>query len=185
MKETFKENCKLLRDRLDLLNNKLEELKQRIIIQDLSDVLGVSVKAGSNRFTELDWLDEIMIDGEGFTLINKSKEKYFSYVVYTEKDYRNDGLGYPYKNDIISPQYEFGEDEIIRKYNAEDVSKILSLIIDEIKRIDSDIKYLEANPSLDKHSHYYGEYNKGFKSVHRFESINDVINDFIDRWSND
>lgn len=104
-----------------------------------------------------------------------------SYVVYTKKEYHTVGLGLIYKNELISPHMDFCIEDIIKKYNDVELSEINKLIDDNIKKIDNDIDYLNANKEIHTHEHYYGEYNKGFDSRYRYETILDVINDFKKR----
>ena len=76
---------------------------------------------------------------------------------------------------------DFCIEDIIKKYNDVELSEINKLIDDNIKKIDNDIDYLNANKEIHTHEHYYGEYNKGFDSRYRYETILDVINDFKKR----
>lgn len=61
MSKEFRSKCKLFSERLDVLNNLLTELKQQIILQDLSTVLGRQVKIGRHLVSDIDWLEEIDI----------------------------------------------------------------------------------------------------------------------------
>lgn len=181
MSEKFRNKCKLFSERLDILYKSLTELKQQIILQDLSDELGTQIKAGRQLIPGFDWLEEIDAEGESFNLINKSEEKYYSYVIYTKKEYHTVGLGLMYKNDIISPQMDFGIEKIISKYKDIELDEITKLIDETIKNINNDIDYLNSNFDIRTHEHYYGEYNKGFDSLYRYETISDVINDYKKR----
>lgn len=61
MSNEFKSKCKLFSERLDVLNNLLTELKQQIILQDVSTVLNTQVKIGRHLVPGFDWLEEIDI----------------------------------------------------------------------------------------------------------------------------
>ena len=178
MDNTFKTKCDDLRDRLDILNKKVELLQQQIIIQDLTTALGLSVSVGRRKITGFDGIEEIIIDhGDTFTIINQSKNKYYSYVVYTERKFYFMGLGYKYKDDIVAPHID-SADKLLLKYNEDELKDISKLIDKSIIEISQDISYLDSNPNPSDYAHYYGEYNKGFDSLKRFNSIQDVINDF-------
>lgn len=73
----FREKCKLFRERLDILNNLLINLKQQIILQDLSTELGTQIELGRHLVSGIDWLEEIDVGGESFNLINATEKKYF------------------------------------------------------------------------------------------------------------
>lgn len=79
MREIFRSKCKLLSERLAILNKLLVELKQQIILDDLSSELDSQVKEGRHFCSDTSWIEEIDVEGELFELINKSKEKYYSY----------------------------------------------------------------------------------------------------------
>lgn len=178
MSDKFRSKCKLFSERLGTLDKLLTEYKQQIILQDLSIELNAQVRIGRTLISCLDWLEETDVEGESFNLINKSKEKYYSYVVYTEKEYHTIGLGLIYKNELISPHMDFAVEKILAKYNDIELNEITKLIDESIQNINNDIDYLNATPDIRTHEHYYGEYNKGFESHYRYERISDVINDY-------
>lgn len=178
MSKDFRDKCKLLSERLAILNNMLNELKQQIIVQDLSNEIGKQVKVGRTLISEMDWLDETDIGGESFNLNNKSEGKYRGYVIYTKKDYRTIGLGFLYKNEVVAPHMDFCVDAIIAKYSDVELDEITILIEEAINDINVDITYLNENTDICTHDHYYGEYNKGFESHSRYETISEVINNF-------
>ena len=178
MSEKFRRKCQSLIGQLDILNKLLTELKQQIILQELAIELDTQVKAGRHLISGFDWLEEIDLEADTFTLINKSKEKYCAYVIYTEKEYHTIGLGFLYKNELISPHMDAHIEKIIANYNDTELDEITILIDDAINNISNDIDYLNANSDIGIHEHYYGEYNKGFPSRYRYETISDVINDY-------
>lgn len=181
MTTNFREKCKLFRERLDILNNLLIDLKQRIILQDLSTELGTPIKLGRHLISGVDWLEEIDVGGESFNLINTLEKKYCAYVVYTKKQYHTVGLGFLYKNEVVSPHMEFSVDSIIAKYNDVELDEILKLMDETMKNINQDIDFLNSNSEIEKHEHYYGEYNSGFESHYRYETISDVVDDYKKR----
>lgn len=75
----------------------------------------------------------------------------------------------------------FGIEKIIAKYSDIELEEITKLIDDTIKNISNDIDYLNSNSDIRTHEHYYGEYNKGFESHYRYDTIADVINDYKKR----
>lgn len=64
MSNDFKSKCKLFSERLNILYELLAELKQRIILQDLSNELNTQVKIGRHLISNVDWLEEIDVGGE-------------------------------------------------------------------------------------------------------------------------
>lgn len=83
-----------------------------------------------------------------------------------------------YKDDVIAPHMDFCIEKIISKYSNIELDEIIKLIDESLKNINNDIEYLKSNPDIRTHEHYYGEYNKGFESHYRYETISDVINDY-------
>ena len=181
MSKEFKSKCKLFSERLEVLNNLLAELKQQIILQDLSTVLDRQVIIGRHSVPDIDWLEEIDVGGDSFNLINKSEGKYYSYVVYTTRTYHTVGLGFLYKGKMISPHMEFEVGRIIAKYSDEELEEISALMDETMNNINQDIDFLRSNSDVQMHEHYYGEYNKGFESQCRYETISDVVNDYKKR----
>jgi len=181
MSKEFRNKCKLFSERLGILNNLLEELKQQIILQDLSTALSTQVKIGRHLISGFDWLEEIDIGGDSFNLINKSKNKFYSYVVYTKRPYHTVGLGFMYKKEVVAPHMEFEVERIIAKYSNEELDEISRLMDDAMGNINQDIDFLRSNSDVKMHEHYYGEYNKGFESQYRYETISDVIDDYKKR----
>lgn len=181
MSETFRNKCKVFSERLDILNKLLSKLKEQIILQDLSIGLDTQIRVGRHLISGLDWLEETNVEGETFTLINKAEEKYYSYVIYTKKEYHTVGLGLIYKNELISPHMDFCVEKIIAKYSDIELDEIIKLIDETIININNDIDYLNSNTDIRTHEHYYGEYNKGFESHYKFETISDVLNDYKKR----
>jgi hypothetical protein len=181
MSKDFRSKCKLFSERLDVLNNLLTELKQQIILQDLSIFLDTQVQRGRHLISDFDWLEEIDIGGDSFNLINKSKNKYYSYVVYTKRPYHTIGLGFMYKKEVVSPHMEFEVERIIAKYSDEELEEISVLMDEAMDNINQDIDFLSSNSDIQIHEHYYGEYNKGFESRFRYETISDVVDDYKKR----
>lgn len=181
MSKEFRSKCKLFSERLEVLNNLLTELKQQIILQDLSTVLNAQVKIGRHLISGFDWLEEIDVGGDSFNLINKSENKDCSYVVYTKKTYHTVGLGFLYKKEVVSPHMEFEVGRIIAKYSDEELEEISVLMDETMNKINQDIDFLRSNSGAQMHEHYYGEYNKGFESQYQYETISDVVNDYKKR----
>lgn len=181
MSKEFRSKCKLFSERLNVLNNLLTELKQQIILQDLSTVLDRQVKIGRHLVSDIEWLEEIDIGGDSFNLINKSEDKYYSYVVYTKRPYHTVGLGFLYKKEVVAPHMEFEVERIIAKYSDEELEEISVLMDETMNNINQDIDFLRSNSDAQIHEHYYGEYNKGFESQYRYETISDVVNDYKKR----
>lgn len=181
MSNEFKSKCKLFSERLDVLNNLLVELKQQIILQDLSTVLDAQIKIGRHLISGFDWLEEIDVGGDSFNLINKLENKYCAYVVYTKRPYHTVGLGFMYKKEVVAPHMEFEVERIIAKYSNEELDEISTLMDEAMDNINQDIDFLRSNSDVKMHEHYYGEYNKGFESQYRYETISDVIDDYKKR----
>lgn len=178
MNNAFKVKCDLLSDRLNILYKLLTELKEKIIINDLSNELDTQLNIGRQLISNFDWLEEIDIDGDTLTLIDRSKGKYYSYVIYTEKEYHTVGLGFMYKNQLISPHYEPEVQKIITNHSDLELEEISKLVDQIILNINQDIEYLRSNPEITAHKHYYGEYNKGIESQYIYDDISKIICDF-------
>jgi len=178
MREVFKSKCKHFEERLNVLYSLLEELKQGIIIKDLSEELNISINVGFTKTDSIDWVEEIDVSGESFTLINRTKNKYCSYVVYTAKEYHTVGLGLMYKKEIVAPHMNSMVEGIISKYNDVELGEIIDQMDDYLVEIEKDIDYLKTDTSFEKFEHYYGEYNKGFESRYKYDTILDVLNDY-------
>lgn len=178
MKDMFSEKCSEISKQLETLNNLLEKLKERIVISDLSKALSAQVKPGRQVYQTIEEFEEIDIQGETFTLINKTSQKYRGYVILTTKEYHTVGLGFMYKKEVVSPHMPGSVDMIIHKYSDDELGEIAEIIDAAMIEIKQDIAFLKANPSISGHEHYYGEYNKGFSSQHRYDTISDVIADY-------
>lgn len=178
--EQFKGKSYLLKERLHELNDLLYNMQQEFIKHDLVVELVSStiLNNGSNKLTSYDWIDEVIINGKVFTLINKAKQSYKGYEVYTKKDYNIIGLGFKYKKDIVSPHISLGVDKILEKYNEQEILEITQLIERELIKIEEDINYLNQNKNINLHKYYYKNYDGLFEGDRTFQTISDVIADF-------
>lgn len=177
----FKEKACLLQNKVHKLYSLLEDLKENIIKNDLASALSKiqALKKGTNLIDCYDWIEEVIIDGELFNFIDRKSEKYKAYVAYTEREYNTLGLGFMYKNDIVSPHIEGQIDNIIYKYKENELEEIMCLIDKRLISIGEDIDYLEKNKNIKIHKHYYRNYSSGgFEGGEKFMTIIDVINDF-------
>ena len=181
MCKDFKRKCELFSEQVKILNALLAEFKQKIIVQDLSSVLNAQVKTGRNKISDIDWLEETDINGDTFNLINKTEKKYYAYVVYTKKSYHTIGLGFLYKKELVSPHIESEVGRIIAKYKSDELDEISLLIDEHINCIKKDIEFLRSNPDIQTHEYFYGEYDKGFESQYRYETIAEVVEDYKQR----
>ena len=156
----YKTKQNVYRHRFNILTERVKLLQQNIIIQDLSTAFGVPISVGITDINGYDRIEKIIIDCfEAFTIINESKEKYRSYVVYTHRKFFH----------MISVDNHKNNDE------SEDISK---LIDDRILSINQEIDYLDEHSNPLEYDHHYGEYNKGFESLKRYNTIYDVLYDF-------
>ena len=178
MKEEFRSKCKYLEERYKEIHRLLSQLHQNIIVQDLSKELNTPLTIGRHSNIDFDKIKEIIIDEGGLTLINKQTDSYYSYVVYTKKEFHTIGLGFMYKGKVVAPHMDFCVEDLIRKYNNDELLEIEALMEEELTHMNDDIAFLTSNTDVNVYAHYYGEYNKGFDSNSRFETISDVINNF-------
>ena len=178
MREEFRSKCKEFKERWDVLNSMLEQWKQQLMLHDLSTVFETTIKQGRQTIDGFDWIEEIYTDGDTFTLLNKAKDKYRAYVIYTQKGYHAGGLGLMYKKEIISPQLESEVEGLISKHNEKDLGEMIELMDQIIKDINQDIEFLQSDSNAEKYEHYYGEYNKGLDSWERYETISEVLDDY-------
>lgn len=181
-KDDFKSKCSQLQSCLKELNTALYDIKEKIIIRDLEgyfhDKKDIKLTRGSNCIN-ISEIDEIIIEGENFNIINTKSEKYFGFVITLKKEFCTNGLGFEYKDDVISPHMDFQVDSILNKYNNDELIEIVDIIDSKISIIKSDIEYTQTHKDLDSYKYYYGEYNKGFSSNMRFNNINEVMKEFI------
>lgn len=180
-KDEFKTKCNSLQTYLKELNRHLDNIKERIIIRDLEEYFksnekDVILSAGSNVIN-IDDIEEITICGEICNIINKRKNKYFGFVTILDKDFCTIGLGFMYKGNIIAPHsdLDFAVDNILSEYNANEIQEISDIIDDKIARIKMDIEYIKTHKDLNCYKYHYGEYNKGFLSDIKFDTVNEVI----------
>lgn len=178
MEQQFRNKCQILNKRWKEICELLDNLKENIIISDLSGIFNLSFKSGRQQIKGIDLIEEINVTGDTFTLINKEKEKYRSYVVYTEREYHTIGLGFKYNGELVSPHIDFMVEDIITKYNSQELEEIMKLIDEYLSSMMEDIEYLKIHSDVTEYDHYYGEYNKGFDSHYRYKSISEVISDF-------
>ena len=173
--EQFKSKCQILRANYLEINRQLCDLKELYIRHTLSQSIGYTIAKGLNK-VNLDWVEEISVESEVVQFINREKQKYKSYVAYLKKEYYTIGLGIIYKKELISPHMEYAVDDIIRKYNEQELSEILNLIDEYLMFIDKDIKFLQNNSELDKHEFYFRNYESGgFEGNELYATLNDVI----------
>lgn len=178
-KNNFKIKCKHLQTYLKELNTLLYDIEEKIIIRDLEKYFknegeNIKLSAGSN-IINYDEIDEVFLDGEVFTIINKGMEKYFGFVVILEKEFCTIGLGFMYNDKIISPHMDFEVGNILNKYNKDELIDIISIIDEKIELIKSDIEYINTHKDLNYYKYHYGEYNKGFPSNIKFDTINEIL----------
>lgn len=178
MRENFRSKCKCLEERYKEIHRLLSELHQNIIVQDLSKELNTPFTIGRHFKMDFDNIEEVIIDESGLTLINKQTDSYYSYVVYTKKEFHTIGLGFMYKGKVVAPHMDFCVDDLIRTYNANELLEIEALMEELLININDDILFLTSNTDVNSYAHYYGDYNKGFYSNSIFETISDVINNF-------
>lgn len=155
-----------------------DELGERIIIQDLSDELGITLKSGFNKIVDSELVDEIRVEGCVFNLMQKSKGIYKAYVLHFEKEYNLPYLGFMYKKEIVSPHIEGQAQEILMKYNAQEISEILDEVEKRINAINSDISYLNSGTDLKEHRFYYRNYNGMFDGEEHFNDLKEVFENF-------
>lgn len=176
MSEALRNACERYKMKLEVLNGLRSELSQALIIRELSCELGVQIHVGRNVFRGRTWLEEAIIKGESLTLMHVNKG--CSYVLYTVREYYEDGVGFAYDDDIIVAHASNAAENIQRKYCDSKINEITDLIEECSRQVDADIAYLHQNTAFEAHDHYYGEDNHGFPSRLRFETISDVVDDF-------
>ena len=185
IREKYKCKAKELEMILAELNSKLEELYIKIIIKDIESNINTDtkIKNGINKINDLSWLDQIHINGKNITFIDKKKSKYMGYTLYLEKEFCTIGLGFEYNGDLISPHIEDCVMGILRKYsNDEDIENIINIIEDAIKKIHSDLDMLQVKKDVEWYEHSYKNYSSGgFEGETKFDTIQDVINDFREK----
>ncbi len=173
----FTERANVFKEISNTLNQMINELGEKIIILDLSDELGITLRSGNNPISKSELFEEIRIDGCVFNLMHKSKGKYKAYVLHFENEYNLPYLGFMYKKEIVSPHIEGQVSEILSKYNDQEIEEILIEVDKRINAINEDISYLNL-VNLREHKFYYRNYNGLFDGSERFNDLKSVIMDF-------
>lgn len=176
--EQFKRKSESLSVEYKKINSILSKLKEDFIISNLNRELGVNIVSGKNKVS-LGWVEEISIDGEVFQFINRFKQKYKSYVCYIKQDYHVIGLGFKYKNDIVSPHMDFAVDTIISKYSEQELSEIITIMDEYLIKMNEDISILLSHTDVSQHEFYFRNYESGgFEGDEYFETINETIKNY-------
>ena len=130
------------------------------------------------RLLGIDGVDEIMVDGELSTIINRDKERFFGFRIILKKGFCTVGLGLEYKGEIIAPHLSSQTDTILKKYSEVEIDEITNIIDDKIKLIKSDIQFIDINTDLNSYKYEYENYNGIFDGDIRFKTIHDVFEYF-------
>lgn len=178
IRDSFKESASIFKKRSDMLYQMVDDLRDRLIIWDLSNNLGIPLKKGFNVIPNSDIFEEIQIGDGVFNFINKSKNKYKAYVLHLEKAYNLPYLGFKYKNEIVSPHMESQVDGILSKYDDKELSEILEQVRKRIDAINKDIGYLESLDEISEEKFFYRNYDGMFDGAERFDNLEAVLNDF-------
>jgi len=174
----FTERANVFKEISNTLYKMIDELGERIIILDLSDELGITLKSGYNTINNSELFREIRVDGCVFNLIHKIKGKYKAYVLHFEKEYNLPYLGFKYKKEIISPHIDGQVPEILRKYSDQEIAEILIEVDKRIDAINKDISYLNSGIDLKEHKFYYKNYDGMFDGAEQFNELKSVIKNF-------
>jgi len=174
----FTERANVFKEMSNRLYEMVDELGEKIIILDLSDELGITLKSGYNTINNNELFEEIRVEGLVFNLMHKSNGKYKAYVLHFEKEYSLPYLGFMYKKEIVSPHIEGQVPEILRKYNDQEINEILIEVDKRIDAITEDISYLNSGINLREHKFYYRNYDGMFDGSERFNDLKAVIKDF-------
>ncbi|MHC1694879.1 MAG: hypothetical protein AB9835_06355 [Eubacteriales bacterium] len=168
---TYGENC-------DVLYKKADDLKDRLIILELSLILKKTLKVGFNVITDSILFDEIEIGQGVFNIMNKTKRKYKAYVLHLEKEYNFPYLGFRYKNEIITPHMESQIENIIKKYNNIELEEILMQIEKRNDAVIKDIEYLDTINDISEQKYFFKNYAGMFDGDEMFNNINQVFDDY-------
>lgn len=180
--QEFKLKCNMLVDSLTILMDKLSVIKNDILTRDLKKYLEDKTNKPhkivfSNKI-DIDGVDEIMVDGELSTIINRDKERFFGFRIILKKGFCTVGLGLEYKGEIIAPHLSSQTDTILKKYSEVEIDEITNIIDDKIKLIKSDIQFIDKNTDLNSYKYEYENYNGIFDGDIRFKTIHDVFEYF-------
>lgn len=178
MEIKFRNKCDLLKSRLNILVDNIEKIKSEIVLDNLLKETKLKFKNGYNSDLQFDGIEEIDVFETGFTLVNGNKTFSKSYVICLKKDFHTIDLGLPYKEDSVSPHIDSAVNDLINKYNYEELKEIISIIDKYLLNIELDINYINNYNDISFYEYYYGEYNSGFDSKYKYYEISDVILDF-------
>lgn len=174
----FTERANVFKEISNTLYKMIDELGERIIVLDLSDELGITLKSGYTTINNSELFKEIRVEGCVFNLMHKSKDKYKAYVLYFEKEYNLPYLGFMYKKEIVSPHIVEQVPEILRKYSDQEIAEILIEVDKRIDAINKDISYLNSGIDLKEHKFFYRNYDGMFDGTERFNDLKSVIKNF-------
>ena len=178
IKNMLEKRASVFQESSNNLYRVLDDLGERLIILDLSDKFGVTLKSGLNTLEHSEIVEEVRIEGCIFNLINRSKGEYKAYVLYFDKPYNIPYLGFMYKGEIVSPHIDGQISQILEKYNDRDLSELLFEVDKRIDAIDKDLIYLNSINELGEHKFYYRNYDGIVEGQERFDDIDDVIKNF-------
>lgn len=174
----FTERANVFMEMSNTLYKMVDELGEGIIILDLSDELGMTLKSGYNTINDSELFEEIRVEGCVFNLMHKSKDKYKAYVLHFEKEYNLPYLGFMYKKEIVSPHMDGQVNEILSKYSDQEIAEILIEVDKRIDAINKDISYLNSGIDLKEHKFYYRNYDGMFDGAVRFNDLKSLIKDY-------
>ena len=174
----FTERANVFKEISNTLYKIIDELGERIIIHDLSDELGITLNSRFNTSVDSELFDEIRVEGCVFNLMQKSKGIYKAYVLHFEKGYNLPYLGFMYKKEIVSPHIEGQVQEILKKYNIQEISEILIEVEKGIDAINKDISYLNSGIGLREHKFCYRNYDGMFDGEEQFTDFKAVFKNF-------
>lgn len=174
----FTERANVFREVSNKLYEMIDELAEKILIQNLSNEIGITLNRGYNKINNSELLEEIHINGSIFNLINKKKKQYKAYVLHFEKEYNLPYLGFMYKKEIVSPHIEGQISEILKKYNDQEIADILIEVDKRIAAITKDIDYLNSDIDLKEHKFYFKNYDGMFEGSEQFNDLKDVFKNF-------
>lgn len=174
----FTERANVFREMSNTLYQMIDELAEKILIQNLSNKIGTTLNRGYNKISNSELLEEIHIDGSIFNLINKKKEKYKAYVLHFEKEYNLSYLGFMYKKEVVSPHIEGQISEILKKYNNQEIADILIEVDKRIVEIIKDTNYLNSDIDLKEHKFYFKNYDGMFDGLEQFNDLKAVFKNF-------
>lgn len=155
----------------------LFKIKNQFIREQAKKVLGIEI-VGMFTPISITGFKEIMVADGSFTLMSASKQNNYAFSVHTNQDNNLMHIGITYKHDVIAPHMRGAIEDILDRYEENELNEILTLINEAIENLSGVVKWMEAHTSSTDYSCYFMDYNKGFDSENTYQDMEEIFQKF-------